>query len=75
MHQQLLDQISELKLKGLKEAYLLQMQTPNYLGSTVIGKQKVHNRYEYIGLSLMHQVQACIYVFRPSVCLSSSLVL
>ena len=31
MHQQLLDQISELKLKGLKEAYLLQMQTPNYI--------------------------------------------
>ena len=56
MHQQLLDQISELKLKGLKEAYLLQMQTPNYLGSTVIGKQKVHNRYKYIELSLMHQV-------------------
>ena len=31
MHQQILDQISELKLKGLKEAYLLQMQTPNYI--------------------------------------------
>ena len=31
MHQQLLDQISELKLKGLKEAYMLQMQTPSYL--------------------------------------------
>lgn len=31
MHQQLLDQISELKLKGLKEAYMLQMQTPNYI--------------------------------------------
>jgi DNA replication protein DnaC len=31
MHQQLLDQISELKLKGFKEAYMLQMQTPNYI--------------------------------------------
>ncbi|HOY85758.1 MAG TPA: IS21-like element helper ATPase IstB [Candidatus Syntrophosphaera sp.] len=31
MHQQILDQISELKLKGLKEAYMLQMQTPSYL--------------------------------------------
>jgi len=31
MHQQILEQISELKLKGLKEAYMLQMQTPNYI--------------------------------------------
>ena len=31
MHQHILDQLSDLKLKGLKEAYLLQMQTPGYI--------------------------------------------
>jgi DNA replication protein DnaC len=31
MHQQILDQLSDLKLKGLKEAYILQMQTPSYI--------------------------------------------
>ena len=31
MHQQTLDQLSELKLKGFKEAFILQTQTPGYL--------------------------------------------
>jgi DNA replication protein DnaC len=31
MHQHILDQLSDLKLKGLKEAYILQMQTPSYI--------------------------------------------
>jgi DNA replication protein DnaC len=31
MHQQTLDQLSELKWKGLKEAFIMQMQTPDYL--------------------------------------------
>jgi DNA replication protein DnaC len=31
MHQQTLDQLSELKLKGFKEAFIMQTQTPGYL--------------------------------------------